>query len=162
MNKIYLSFILVRCVQSYLLAFSYRFKRLRFLLPFIKITARIDRPQRLASFPVVLGDFGWTSPVKLVGKIRQTFSGRPALDPIGRSPFLPSRNLHKVELFSAFISHLDDIPSWKCSWKFKSSQFEREKKLIRKTTGFEPTTQIVQDTVYPLDRWGFGGRRGKI
>ena len=37
------------------------------------------------------------------------------LDPIGRSPFLPLRNLHKVALFSVFISHLDDISSWKCS-----------------------------------------------
>ena len=32
-----------------------------------------------------------------------------ALDPIGRSPFLPWWNLHKVELFSAFISHLEMI-----------------------------------------------------
>ena len=38
--------------------------------------------------------------------------GQSALDPIGRSPFLPSWNLHKVDLFSAFISHLDDISSW--------------------------------------------------
>ena len=52
---------------------------------------------------------------------------RSALDPIGRSPFLPSWNLHKVELFSAFISHLDDISSWKCSWKCESLQFERKK-----------------------------------
>ena len=39
---------------------------------------------------------------------------RSALDSIGRSPFLPSPHLHKVELFSAFISHLDDISSWEC------------------------------------------------
>ena len=39
---------------------------------------------------------------------------RSALDPIGRSPFLHIWNLHKVELLSAFISHLDDISSWKC------------------------------------------------
>ena len=45
---------------------------------------------------------------------------RPALDPFG--PFLPSWNLHKVELFSAFISDLDDN-----SWKCKSLQFERKK-----------------------------------
>ena len=44
MNKIYVFFILVCCVQSYLLPFSFRL-RLRFLLPLIKITARIDRPQ---------------------------------------------------------------------------------------------------------------------
>ena len=44
MNKIDLFFILVCCVQSYLLPFSCRL-RLHFLLPFIKITARIDRPQ---------------------------------------------------------------------------------------------------------------------
>ena len=44
MNKIYLFFILVCCVQSYLLPFSCRL-RLRFSLPLIKITARIDRPQ---------------------------------------------------------------------------------------------------------------------
>ena len=37
------------------------------------------------------------------------------LDPIGRSPFLPLRNLHKVELFSVFILLLDDILSWRCS-----------------------------------------------
>ena len=37
------------------------------------------------------------------------------LNPIGRSPFLPLRNLHKVELFSVFILHLDGIASWKCS-----------------------------------------------
>ena len=48
------------------------------------------------------------------------------LDPIGRSPFLPLRNLHKVELFSVFISHLDDISSLKCSWKCKSLQLERK------------------------------------
>ena len=52
---------------------------------------------------------------------------RSALDPIGHSPFLPSWNLRKVELFSAFISDLDDISSWKCSWKWKSFQFERKK-----------------------------------
>ena len=44
MNKIYLFFILVCCVQSYLLPFSCRL-RLHFSLPLIKITARIDRPQ---------------------------------------------------------------------------------------------------------------------
>ena len=43
-NRIYLFFILVCCVQSYLLPFSCRL-RLRFSLPLIKITARIDRPQ---------------------------------------------------------------------------------------------------------------------
>ena len=32
-----------------------------------------------------------------------------ALDAIGRSPFLTSWNLHKVELFSAFISHLGPV-----------------------------------------------------
>ena len=36
-------------------------------------------------------------------------------------------NLPNVELFSAFISHLDDISSWKCSRKCKSLQFERKK-----------------------------------
>ena len=41
--------------------------------------------------------------------------GRLALDPTGLSPFLPLWNLLKVELFSAFISHLDNISSWKCS-----------------------------------------------
>ena len=51
---------------------------------------------------------------------------RSALDPICRSPFLPLWNLHKVELFSAFISQLDDISSWKCSRKCKSLQFERK------------------------------------
>ena len=45
MNKIYLFFILVCCVHSYLLPFSNGL-RLRFSLPFvIKITARIDRWQ---------------------------------------------------------------------------------------------------------------------
>ena len=45
MNKIYLFFILVCCVHSYLLPFSNGL-RLRFPLPFvIKITARIDRWQ---------------------------------------------------------------------------------------------------------------------
>ena len=53
--------------------------------------------------------------------------GRSALNPIGRSPFLSSWNLHKVELFSDIISHLRDISSWKCSWKCKSLQFERKK-----------------------------------
>ena len=42
---------------------------------------------------------------------------RSALDPIGRSPLLHIWNLDKVELLSTFISHLDDISSWKCSWK---------------------------------------------
>ena len=39
---------------------------------------------------------------------------RSALDPIDSSSFLSSWNLHKVDLFSAFISHSDDISSWKC------------------------------------------------
>ena len=69
-----------------------------------------------------------------------------ALDPIDRSPFLPSWNLHKVELFSGFISHLDDISSWKCSWKCKSLQFKKKKTLIWKTVEFQPTTQMVQYT----------------
>ena len=44
-NKIYLLLILVFCVQSYFLPFSYR-SRLRCSLAFvIKITASIDRPQ---------------------------------------------------------------------------------------------------------------------
>ena len=43
-NKINLFFILVLCVQSYLLPFSYHL-RLRFSLPLIKITARTDRLQ---------------------------------------------------------------------------------------------------------------------
>ena len=47
------------------------------------------------------------------------------LDPIGHSPFLPLWNLHKVELFSAYVSHLDDISSWKCSCKWKSLQFKK-------------------------------------
>ena len=37
----------------------------------------------------------------------ETSIKRLALDPIGRSPFLPSLNLHKVELSSAFISHFN-------------------------------------------------------
>ena len=49
------------------------------------------------------------------------------IDPISRSPFLPSWNLHKVELFSTFISHLGDISSRKCSRK--RIFFERKKKL---------------------------------
>ena len=61
--------------------------------------------------------------------------GRLALDPTGLSPFLPLWNLHKVELFSAFLSLLDDISS--------ASQFER-KKLTWKTVGFETTTQKTQ------------------
>ena len=36
-------------------------------------------------------------------------------------------SLHKVELFSAFISQLHDISSWKCLWKCKSLQFEKKK-----------------------------------
>ena len=43
-SKIYLLFILVCCVHSYLLPFFYCL-RLRFSLPSIKITARMDRPQ---------------------------------------------------------------------------------------------------------------------
>ena len=56
---------------------------------------------------------------------------RSALDLIGRSPFLPLWNLHKVELFSAFISHLDDdISSWK--WNESESLFNlKEKKIDR-------------------------------
>ena len=61
------------------------------------------------------------------------------LNPIGRSPFLPLRNLHKVELFSVFILHLDDILNWKCSWKCKSLQFER-KKTVTKKGRLDPTT----------------------
>ena len=43
-NKIYLFFILVCCVQSYLLPFSYHLQ-LRFSLPLIKITTGTDRLQ---------------------------------------------------------------------------------------------------------------------
>ena len=60
--------------------------------------------------------------------------GGLSLDPIDLSPFLPSWNFHKVELFSAFISHLDDISSWKCSWKFKSLQFERKNIYVKDST----------------------------
>ena len=60
---------------------------------------------------------------------------RSALDPIGRSPFLPSWNSHKVELFSAFISRLEDIPSWKCSWKCNSLQCERKNNNYTKDSG---------------------------
>ena len=61
------------------------------------------------------------------------------LDPISHSPFLPLRNLHKVELFSVFILDLDDILSWKCSWKCKSLQFERKKTGTKKGR-LDPTT----------------------
>ena len=49
------------------------------------------------------------------------------IDPISRSPFLPSWNLHKVELFSTFISHLGDISSRKCSRKCKFLWKEKKK-----------------------------------
>ena len=45
MHKIYLFFFPFCCVQSYLLRFSYRL-RLRFSLPLIKITARINAKTR--------------------------------------------------------------------------------------------------------------------
>ena len=48
--------------------------------------------------------------MKSYGDIIEAYT-RSALDPIGRSPFLPSWNVHKVELFSAFISYLDDMSS---------------------------------------------------
>ena len=62
------------------------------------------------------------------GNVTCDFSSlfRSTLVPIGRSPFLPSWKLHNVELFSAVISHLADISSWKCSWKCKSLQFEKK------------------------------------
>ena len=41
--------------------------------------------------------------VILSQEIKKALFLRLALDPIGRSLFLPSRNLYKVELFSAFI-----------------------------------------------------------
>ena len=86
---------------------------------------------------------------------------RSGLDPIGCSPFLPLWNLHKVELFSAFISHLNDISSWKCSWKCKSLQFERKKINMKDCSTFEPATQMVQywTTLKTLDHWGFAGRK---
>ena len=40
---------------------------------------------------------------------------KPRRKSFHRSPFLPSWNLYKVELFSAFISHLDDISGTECS-----------------------------------------------
>ena len=87
---------------------------------------------------------------------RQRIKKGWALDPIDRSPFLPSWNLHKVEMFSAFISYLNDISSWKCSRKCKSLQFER-KRFYLKTMGFEPIrTQMVQCTTLttrPLKIW---------
>ena len=59
---------------------------------------------------------------------RSTDWANPAtVDPIGGSPFLPSWNLHKVELFSALISQFGDISSRICSWKCKSLLFERKK-----------------------------------
>ena len=66
---------------------------------------------------------------------------RSALDPIGRSPFLPAWNLHKVELFSAFISHLDDVSIQAGNQMFMKGQVSliwRKKKLMRKTVEFEP------------------------
>ena len=52
MNKIYLFFIIVYCAVSYLPPFSYSLL-LRFSLPLIKLTARIDR--------TILGDPGVVS-----------------------------------------------------------------------------------------------------
>ena len=89
---------------------------------------------RSISISISISIHGWhcVSPLFLYCSIEQTVIQidcliRSALDPIGRSPFLPWWNSHKVELFSAFISHLDDILSWKCSWKCKSLRFERKK-----------------------------------
>ena len=53
---------------------------------------------------------------------------RSELDPIGRSPLLPLWNLHKVELFSAFISHLDEISIWKSFMKVQVSSIWKKKK----------------------------------
>ena len=55
------------------------------------------------------------------------FVWRPLNSLMGIIPsFVSSWNLHKVELFSVFISYLDDLSSWKCSWKCKSLQFQRK------------------------------------
>ena len=50
-----------------------------------------------------------------------------ALDPIDLSPFLPSWNLHKVELFSAFYITLRWYFKLYMFMKCKSLQFERKK-----------------------------------
>ena len=55
---------------------------------------------------------------------------KPRWKSLHRSPFLPSWNLYKVELFFAFISQFDDISSRECSWKCKSLQFERKKTVM--------------------------------
>ena len=88
-----------------------------------------------------------------------TKESRSVLDPIGRtrSPFVLLWNLHKVELFSAFISHLDDISSWKCSWK--SLQFKR-KKIGMKGVRIGSGSLVLRRTSIPrepLDHYGFLG-----
>ena len=59
-----------------------------------------------------------------------------ALDPISRSPFLTSWNLHKVELFSAFKVQVSSI------WKEKKIDIHDS----TTRTLLEPTTQMVQYT----------------
>ena len=54
-NRIYQFFILVCCVQSYLLPFNYHL-RMRFSLPLIKITTRTDRLQINAKQLTKAGD----------------------------------------------------------------------------------------------------------
>ena len=81
--------------------------------------------QTVADSYVGFTGYVWTDAISRKKKLRiQKWS---ALDPISRSPFLPSWHLRKVELFSAFISHFDYISSWKCSWKCKSLEFKRKK-----------------------------------
>ena len=70
-------------------------------------------------------------------------ASRSALDPIDLSPFLPSWNLNKVELFSAFISHLDDISSW----KFESASLLNLKEKIH-VKDSRNQTHILDGPVY--------------
>ena len=44
-----------------------------------KAVKKIESQKTAASFPVVLGVFGWASPVKLVGKIRALLIARTGL-----------------------------------------------------------------------------------
>ena len=60
------------------------------------------------------------SKLVLLHKVAQVLQGQHSLTSVER-PFLPLWFLHKVELFSTFISHLDDISTWKSFMKVQVS-----------------------------------------
>ena len=79
-------------------------------------------------------------------------ANRSALDPIGRSPFLPSCNLHKVvQNCFLLLYHTQMIFQAGNVHESASLYNLKETKLLQKAVGFEPMTQMVQYSRFSHD-----------